>query len=107
MGRADALAMLTVWRDDRTLIRCELHFRALAAMFWSRVVAVTDAEVRLLDSDRGELVLPLRADFTFEYGDMRAFPELAEKYLRGFVVLFPFADNPGDADLIVFAELAD
>jgi hypothetical protein len=107
MGRDDALSMLRLWRDDGVLIRCDLKFRALAAIFWSRVVAVSDTEVRFLDEDRGELVLPLRADFTFSYGDMRAFPRFANKYRRGFVVLFPFEGDSGDADTILFAELAE
>jgi hypothetical protein len=107
IARNEALSMLRSWGDDDVLIRCELRFRALAAVLWSRVVSVSDTEARFLDADRGELVLLLRADLTFLYGDTRSFPHLArKKYRRGFVVLLPSKDDPAHADTIVFAEFA-
>jgi hypothetical protein len=106
IGRHDALSMLRTWRNDDVLIRCELRFRTVTAVLWSRVVAVSDTEVRFLDGERGELVLTLRADFSFSQADRRSIPDLAKKYRRGFVVAFPFQDDLGEADAIAFTELA-
>jgi hypothetical protein len=103
----DALSMLLAWRSDDALIRCELRFRTVSAILWSRVVAVSDTEVQFLNSDRGELVLTLRENYSFSQADMRSFPHLAKKYRRGFVVAFPRENDLGEADTIVFIELAE
>jgi hypothetical protein len=105
IGRHDALSMIRAWRSDDVLIRCKLRFRTVTAVLWSRVVPVSDTEVRFLDVERGELVLTVRADFSFSHADMRSLPHLARKYRRGFVVAFPREDDLGEADAIVFIEL--
>ena len=105
-GRDEALSIFRTWATDGVVIRCELRFRALAATFCARVRAVSDAELSLLSDDRWtELVLPLREDFTFGYGDMRTFPREGETFERILIAFFPYDGDPADSDHIAFAEL--
>jgi hypothetical protein len=107
-GRDEALSIFRTWAVDGALIRCELRFRTLVATFRARVREVSDTRLSLLSDDRWtEFGLPLREDFTFEYGDMRNFPHEGETFERILLVFFPYAGDPADSDHIVFAELKD
>jgi hypothetical protein len=103
IARHDASSMLRTWRKDDVLIRCELRFRAVTAGLWSRVVAVSDTEVRFLDGDRGELVLTLQP---FAGGHAIVPPsrqDVSPRVCRGVAA----EDDLGEADAIVFAELTE
>lgn len=94
-GRAEALAILRSWLEDRALVRIDLRFTILVAAFPARVVDVSDARLGLLSDDRAaELVLPLRPDFTFEYMDMRDFPSHSDTFDRMVAIFFPYATEP-------------
>lgn len=72
------------------------------------MVAVSESEIRVMSDDtRSELVLPIREDFEFGYGDMRHHPQHADEFDKILIVFFPFKDNAHKADIIVFTEIVE
>lgn len=106
IGRDDALLMFNTWAADNTLVRCELRFADFALSFDARFVVSINDELRLISDDaRSELMLRLRSDFIFGYTDTREPP--SEKYVRVVTVFYPYDEDPADANMIVFAEIAE
>lgn len=103
IGLSEAVLILRGWVDDSALVRCELQFSTHAAGFLGRAVEASETRFRLMSDDtETELVLPIRAGFTFGYTDMRdGPPEDTAKYDGLMVVFLPYVDDPGDADRIV------
>lgn len=107
-GRDDVLVLFRTWAEDRCLVRCELRFERLAATFRGRVVGASESQLHVLAEDKWtELVLSIRDDLEFAYGDMRDFPDEAEKFERGIIVFFPYDGDPADSDHIVLAEIKE
>lgn len=105
-GREEALTVFRAWLEDRSLLRCEFRFALLAATFTARMAIVSTSELRLISDDKSsELVLPLREDLEFEYGDMRQHPQHVEEFDKMLIVFFQYLGDPAQADMIVFVEI--
>jgi hypothetical protein len=70
-----------------------------------RLSYVSDGYVALLSDDNGsELIVPLRPDFSFGYGDARLCQTQTADFVRMLVLFFPSPGGPATADAVVFAE---
>jgi hypothetical protein len=106
--RSEALDVLRTWLADRAPLRCELRFADFAATLKVRLTDVSDAQIALRSDDgRSALVLPLRKDFSFGYGDARICPTETNEFVRILVLFFPSPGGPSTANAVVFAETAD
>ena len=105
VGREDVLTMFRVWKSDRVLLRCDLHFGMFAACFRARVMNVSNEEIRLLSDDSfSELTLRI-LNLDFRYGDPRDFPEEEKEFVRCLVAFLPLVNRSDIQDTISFLEL--
>jgi hypothetical protein len=107
-GRSEALDVFRTWLVDRALLRCELRFAGFAATLKVRLTYVSEGHLALLSDDTGsELIVPLRQDFTFGYGDARLCRSRTSEFVRMLVLFFPSPGGPATADAMVFAETTE
>lgn len=103
--RSEALDVFRTWLIDKALLRCELRLSNVVATLKVRLTDVSDTQIALLsDDNRSQMVLPLRKDFSFGYGDARLCPTATHEFVRILVLFFPSAGGPATADAVVFAE---
>lgn len=108
LGREEQVTLFRAWLDDAALLRVELRFKVLAATFRARITCAEEAELRFMSDDsNSELVLPVPPDAEFRYLDMRDYPEEAKEFVRMVVMFFPYDNDPGAADQLVFAEVIE
>lgn len=94
VGRSEAVDLLRKWRSESALLRCDLMFGMLAAVFRARVVFADSGMVKLLSDDTfSEMALPLSPDMEFAYGEPRDFPEDARIYESVLVLRLPGTDD--------------
>jgi hypothetical protein len=106
--RSEALDVLRTWLVDRAPLRCELRFADFVATLKVRLTDVSDTQIALLSDDsRSALVLPLRKDFSFGYGDTRLCQTETSEFVRMLVLFFPNRNGATAADAVVFAETKD
>jgi len=105
VGRSEALDIFNKWLYERTLLRCDLLFSEFAACFRGRIVSLTDDRVQVLSDDLvSELVLPLKAELNFGYGEPRSEPDNLD--FSGALIVFMAELSPtGDVDTICFLEI--
>lgn len=71
-GRAEALDLLSKWRDDGALLVCRFSFLFVVGQLRGRVASVTPSEIRFVsDTDAGILVFLLRDVMEFSFDDIR------------------------------------
>jgi len=107
IGRAEALDLLSKWRSDRALLRCDFSFARFAASLRGRILGLTDKEFRLVSDDTfSELAVPLSAALEFGYGDPRDFPEDCPVFEGGLVIFFPSDAGENESpDFLALLEL--
>jgi hypothetical protein len=102
---SEALDVFRTWLVDRALLRCELRFTNFVATLKVRLTDVSETQIALLSDDsRSALVLPLRKDLSFGYGDARLSRTETTEFVRMLVLFFPSPGGPATADAVVFAE---
>lgn len=94
VGLGEAVDLFAKWRSESALLRCDLMFETLAAVFRARVVFVDSGMVRLLSDDTfSEMALPLSPDMEFAYGEPREFPEDARVFESTLALRIAGTDN--------------
>jgi hypothetical protein len=106
--RSEALDVLRTWLADRAPLRCELRFADFVATLKVRLTDVSDTQIALVSDDtRSALVLPLRKDFSFGYGDTRLCATETTEFVRMLVLFFPSRGGAAPADAVVLAETTE
>jgi hypothetical protein len=77
----DALALLRTWRDDRTLLRCQLNAQGCVVIALVRVESIRDADIVLRSDDQEAVIaIPITTSSEWLYWDTRHVPELTREY---------------------------
>jgi len=106
MGRDEALDLLRKWLAEGTLLRCNFDLLVFAATLRARVRDVAPDRLELLSDDAtSEVVLPLRPDFEFGYGEPAPRSVDAQDSVCGLVILLS-PSGPGlDPDAVLLTEI--
>jgi hypothetical protein len=103
-GSDDALSLLRKWRDESTLLSCEVNSKRLAVALDGRVVELDDNRIRVRsDDERAEMLLDLALIACFGSADANRLPG-GESFDFGLIAFFSDPAEDPHPESVQFVE---